>query len=522
MRLRTLLDMPDLRLAVVTGEDQLDRVIRWVVTTDMLDPSRYLSGRELVLSGLVWRSGPADSEIFVQSLAKAGVSALAAWDADAGTIPDDLIEACRKHRLPLFRVPEDVAFATVTEEVVRHLSTARAADLTAVLDRHRRLVAGATEGAGLGSVLELVGRDLGMHCWVVTPTGRVVAGSHPLPDDIDPAGVARVFLTAPRLPHRLRTPDLSIFPVAADTTSRVADWFIVCEGDWEEWPPERRALTGELAAIVALERVRSDDRLSVEGRLAQELVRLIVAAAGTDEILPRLELSGLDVLSSFVAVAATARGNLRPGELRTLLGEILPGPRTAPPEGGPSGAAPPRPVVGLLDEEVIALLPVPAEHDVAGGIHRVLQTLAPGLTDSGLAVGVSDVVAAGELRGAVEEARYARRLAAGRTDPVCVVGHDELATHVLLLASVPDDVRHMFRVRLLDPLRTYDEEHKADLIRTLETFLQNSGSWTRCAEQLHLHVNSVRYRIQRIEELTGRNLSRLEDRVDFFLALRLG
>ncbi|MFG1999086.1 PucR family transcriptional regulator [Spirillospora sp. NPDC048911] len=509
MRLRTLLDMPDLRLEIVTGDDQLDRVIRWVVTTDMLDPSRYLSGRELVLSGLVWRSNPEDSEIFVQGLAKAGVSALAAWDADAGTIPDDLVEACRRHRLPLFRVPEDVAFATVTEEVVRHLSTARAADLTAVLDRHRRLVAGATEGAGLGPVLELVGRDLGMRCWVLTPTGRVVAGSHPLPAGIDPAGVARVFLTAPRLPHRLRSPGLSIFPVAADTTSRVADWFIVCEGDWEEWPAERRALTGELAAIVALERVRSDDRLSVEGRLAQELIRLIVAAAGTDEILPRLELSGLDVLSSFVAVAATARGTgLRPGELRTLLGEILPGPR---------------PVAGLLDEEVIALLPVAeGEHDVARDLHRVLQTLAPGLADSGLAAGVSDVVAAGELRGAVEEARYARRLAAGRTDPVCVVGHDELATHVLLLASVPDDVRHMFRVRLLDPLRKYDEVHKADLIRTLETFLQNSGSWTRCAEQLHLHVNSVRYRIQRIEELTGRNLSRLEDRVDFFLALRLG
>jgi DNA-binding PucR family transcriptional regulator len=104
---------------------------------------------------------------------------------------------------------------------------------------------------------------------------------------------------------------------------------------------------------------------------------------------------------------------------------------------------------------------------------------------------------------------------------VCVVRHDELATHVLLLATVPEDVRQMFQVRLLDPLRKYDEVHKADLIRTLETFLQNSGSWTKCAEQLHLHVNSVRYRIQRIQDLTGRDLTRLEDRVDFFLALRL-
>ncbi|MCP2339995.1 PucR family transcriptional regulator [Actinomadura rupiterrae] len=504
MRLRSLLAMPEIRLELVTGDDELDRVVRWVVTTDLLDPGRYLSGRELVLTGLVWRTSPDDSQVFVRALARAGVSALAAWDAVNGTIPADLVEACAQYRIPLFRVPEDVAFATVTEHVVRRLSGARAADLTAVLDRHRQLVAGVSEGAGLGPVLELVDRDLGMRCWVLTPTGRVVAGAGP-PDD--PEGLARVFLTAPRLPHRLTSPDLSIFPVAPDTTARVADWFIACAGDVEDWPAERRALMSELTAIVALERARLDDRLSVEGRLTQELVRLVVSGAAADEVVPRLELTGLDATATFAAVSATATGRLRPGELRTVLREAMPGPS---------------PVVGLLDDEAVALVQVERGHDVAGEAHQALQALAPGLGGDRLAVGVSDVVAAGELRGAVEEARYARRLSAGRGEAVAVVGHDELATHVLLLASVPDEVRHMFKVRLLDPLRTYDEVHKADLILTLETFLQHSGSWTRCAEQLHLHVNSVRYRIQRIEELTGRNLARLEDRVDFFLALRLG
>jgi DNA-binding PucR family transcriptional regulator len=181
-------------------------------------------------------------------------------------------------------------------------------------------------------------------------------------------------------------------------------------------------------------------------------------------------------------------------------------------------------VVGLLEDEVVALLPVADNggRDVAAELRQAARDLEPGLVGSELALGVSGIVVATELGGAVEEARYARKLAAGRTDPVCVVDHGELATHVLLLASVPDDVRTMFRVRLLDPLRSYDEVHRADLIRTLETFLQCNGSWTKCAEQMHLHVNSVRYRIQRIEELTGRDLSRLEDRVDFFLALRLG
>jgi DNA-binding PucR family transcriptional regulator len=502
MRLRGLLAMPDLRLELITGDGELDRVIRWVVTTDMRDPGRYLTGGELVLTGLMWRKDPADTEIFVRALTKAGVSALAAWDAEAATIPPDLIESCARHGLPLLRVPEEIAFATVTEQVVRHLSTARAADLTAVLDRHRRLVAGVTEGAGLGPVLELVGRDLAMRCWVLTTTGRLIAGTPDLPGR---DALVTAFLTAGRLPCVITGTDLSIFPVDQDTTSRVADWFIVCEGDWTEWPAERRALIAELTAIVALERVRLDDRLSASGRLAQELLRLVVAGAPPAEIVPRLELTGADPKGSFAAVVAGAGGTLRPGELRTLLREIL---------------QPARPVVGLLDDEVTAL--VPTSHDIAGDIRHALLPLAPGLTTSGLTVGVSKANDASALRGAVEEARYARKLATTRTDPVCVVGHDELATHVLLLASVPDDVRTMFRERLLDPLRTYDEEHRADLVRTLETFLQVSGSWTKCADQMHLHVNSVRYRIQRIEELTGRNLARLEDRVDFFLALRLG
>ncbi|WP_103759810.1 helix-turn-helix domain-containing protein [Streptomyces sp. SM10] len=46
-----------------------------------------------------------------------------------------------------------------------------------------------------------------------------------------------------------------------------------------------------------------------------------------------------------------------------------------------------------------------------------------------------------------------------------------------------------------------------------------SGSWQRCAEHLHVHVNTLRYRLQRVEQLTGHSLATLHDRVDFVLAL---
>ena len=91
--------------------------------------------------------------------------------------------------------------------------------------------------------------------------------------------------------------------------------------------------------------------------------------------------------------------------------------------------------------------------------------------------------------------------------------------HEALLASVPTPVLRSLRDRLLGPLREYDDVHNAELMTTLTAFLACDGSWSACASRLYVHVNTVRYRIGRVEALTGRDLSALADRVDFFLAL---
>jgi DNA-binding PucR family transcriptional regulator len=92
--------------------------------------------------------------------------------------------------------------------------------------------------------------------------------------------------------------------------------------------------------------------------------------------------------------------------------------------------------------------------------------------------------------------------------------------HDVLLASAPGPVLRSFRARLLDPVLDYDASHNAELLPTLRSFLACDGSWSACASRMYVHVNTVRYRIGRVEELTGRDLSALPDRVDFFLALR--
>ena len=77
----------------------------------------------------------------------------------------------------------------------------------------------------------------------------------------------------------------------------------------------------------------------------------------------------------------------------------------------------------------------------------------------------------------------------------------------------------------LTPLRTFDAAHGAELMATLESYLNNNGSVAAVAEALTLHRNTVRYRLAQITELTGYDPSVTADRVQLWLALavaRLG
>jgi purine catabolism regulatory family protein/PucR-like helix-turn-helix protein/diguanylate cyclase with GGDEF domain len=365
VRVRDLIEVPELRLRLVAGRNGLDRVIRHVYTTDLPDPSRYVAQGELVLTGLVWCRGPSDAERFVDALARSGAVALGAGEA-LGPVPATVVEACVRHGMTLLAVPAETSFGAVTDEVALRLN-----DTAAGLRRRlaEEIVAQVSEGGGEVASL-------------------------------------------------LRTAGL---------------------------PPDGRYL------MVAFRGVSCE--------LAEELL--------------------------------TAYG----------------------------GQA----VVASHGDEIVGFM---LKDGQAQSLPEWLRA-TPLLSGLRVTVGVSAPAdGCGALAGALREASSARRLAALRassgTDPgpVAVATSAEADSYELLLASVAAPVLRTFRDRLLGPVADYDERHHAELLPTLRAFLDCDGSWNTCAFRLYVHVNTVRYRIGRIEELTGRNLSSLSDRVDFFLALR--
>ena len=571
MLLRSLAEAPDLRLRVLVGEDALDRKVDGVFTTDLLDPRRYLTGGEIVLTGLMWRRAPADSESFVAAVAAAGAVALAAGDAALGSVPDDLVVACRRRGLPLFEVPVDVSFAAITEQVLAARLSLSAGPGPAVA-RLRALAGGRVPGGagaavGLAAVLDVAASEFGVAGWVVSAAGRLVAGAPAAPGRPARAALATAWLGAATPPVTVLADGVpySLFGVTGEPAHRLAGWFLAVAGDQAGWDADRRAIAAELAAAAAGYRARHEEarravRAAADDALARVLGRPADGGPGDPEIAAALRRCGLAPGLPLVAVALTI-APARP--LTAQVGEGWPGAGA----GGPAWPQVarvlleemlPAPVAGVSGCEAVALVPAGGVLDRIEAATRALAGAygpAPAMAGVfpaaqgalGLAFGVSVVTrqaggeetpaaggevghgAGGDAAGwtvagigrALAQARQARRVAALLGGGVRVLDAAGLGSVELLLATAPAEARQAFRASLLSPLLGYDAAHGTELVRTLRVFLDCSGSWTKAAEAMFVHVNSLRYRMRRVEELTGRDLGSLADQAALLLALGL-
>jgi len=558
VRVRDLLDVPGLGLRLLTDVAGMDRTIRHVYTTDLPDPSRYLTPGDLVLTGLIWCRAPGDADRFVSALVKAGVSALGAGEA-LGQVPAEVIRACGRQGITLLAVPAETSFASVTEEVARRLSGDRATAMTRVLGRRRLLLSAVAEGAGLDAMFRLMGRELGAECWLLTGLGRVVGGTGASLPRALALRLACDYLKADRLPAaaEVTAPGAgagryTLFGVGGEP--RITSWFLACAGREQDWAHELRESVAELAADVALERARLDAARTGDRKLAEAIVTMLASGGGDApvEIASLMRAAGLPPDGRYLVAAVGAEPDrvtgpnadrwrcdlagelvvpVAEGALVAPLGDeivvlapVQAGPARAGPaqastaQAGPAQAGPAQADAARADADGLSY-----EHLFAARIRGVQPVVESDRSRVRLTVGVSaPAEGVSALSGALHEAGSARRLAALRGGTaVSVVTSDEVASHELLLATVPASVLRSFRERMLGPLQAYDDRHRAELLPTLREFLACSGSWNACAAKMYVHVNTVRYRIRRIEELTGRDLSCLDDQVDFFLALRI-
>ena len=189
-------------------------------------------------------------------------------------------------------------------------------------------------------------------------------------------------------------------------------------------------------------------------------------------------------------------GALKQGDWAQRISAVLPG----------AGAA-------VRDGALVVIIP----GDPDDGALAALCRLGPEST-----CGVSEQVASPELvpRG-VRQAERAIDLGLRLGRAGQPVRYDELGIYRLLCTIGDMQQLTGFARDVLGSLLDYDTEHRTELVRTLSVYLHHHGSHTQSARMLHLHTNTVAYRVARIETITGLDLGDADDRLVAHVAVKI-
>ncbi len=392
-------------------------------------------------------------------------------------------------------------------------------------DIHERFTKLSLDGAGIPSILEVIGSLAGGRAALYSADGYRVRGAGESSDGMPPrihvpsfGGAAREVRISAGRPART----LDVVPVRAG-----ADMLgLLAVGvDEETVDAEGRLRALEHGStVLALELAKERAAAEVERRLRGDLVEEVLAGglepdeaeriARQAEVLGhRLPQSAWVVVlepdddSTEAALAPRGRQDRLDGALSGLIRSRMPGALTLVRSAS---------AVFLVPDELAGDLA--SVEKLAG---QVLAAAGPVMRPGSASVGIGNLAnGVGELARSYVEARQALRLTRRAGSRGRVASYRSLGAFRLLLEVQSPDSLRRFVDELLGPLLQYAQSRDTPLLETLEAL--SAARWVRraAARNLGIHINSMTYRVERIQALTALELDDPETRVAISIALR--
>ncbi|HXC46026.1 MAG TPA: helix-turn-helix domain-containing protein [Solirubrobacteraceae bacterium] len=177
---------------------------------------------------------------------------------------------------------------------------------------------------------------------------------------------------------------------------------------------------------------------------------------------------------------------------------------------------------GVLGVEILLLVPGSEEPVAARAADAVLREMQSALSGNIFALGRSRIAEdPGELARAAAEALLAANVAEGGSQEG-VLAFEQTGAYRLLLSAMSENPSELqrFYAETVEPLVAYDEQYETELLQTLETFLEADGNVAGTAQRLFTHRHTVYYRLERVRELTGLDVSSSDGREKLSLGLK--
>ena len=287
-------------------------------------------------------------------------------------------------------------------------------------------------------------------------------------------------------------------------------------------PPSAAVLRIATTMIASeVERLRAPDRASEAAQAAFLNALLQRRVTDRGDIIARASELGADLADGGAVVVVRAH-HFAPAD-DDWRARVLAAAERAARAGAPGSLA--SVVEGPSDPQghVVVLLPTAEDaglRRVAEGIARELHASVHGFT---FAVGHSRVAHDPvDLYRAGNEALLAANVATASSEEVAMLAFEDTGAYRLLLPAMSEDPAELQRFydETVAPLVAYDDQYETDLVQTLETFLDADGNVAGTAARLYTHRHTVRYRLERVKDLTGLDVASTDGREKLGLGLK--
>ncbi|MGY1813572.1 PucR family transcriptional regulator [Blastococcus sp. SYSU D00820] len=518
MTVARVLDVPVLRSAdplLVAGASGVDRTVRWVHTTELVDVAPLLRGGDLVLStGIALPDTGEELVGFAESLDRSDAAGLVIelgrrW-AD---LPPALVEACDRLGLPLIALRREVRFAAVAQAVGERIVDAQLEELREAQRVHDVFTELGLAEADPAEVLEAVARLTGA-------TVVLEDGQHRLVDYRPGPGDAAGFLADWQRRSRA-------VPLDRRTTWDPANGWLLTrvgrpERSWgrlvvqaPEVPAPRLVAAAErAAAALALHNLHHRQRDSLVRRTHAEILAALVRDATAPEVLQRCELAGLPVgRRSFVGLTvrlAEAPEDAVPRRVPGVETVLAAAVHALSEERVPA-------LVAVVDGDVRVLVSLDRSADPADVVEELARRLHRRNTVViGAGAAVDRIAAVGrslcESVHVVDSVRH-------RADGPLVHRLSDVHLRGLLTMLADDERLRMFVTRELEPLREHDARWSTGLLDAVRALVRNPCSKSDAAASLHMSRPAFYDRLAKIERLLGVDLDDPDIRVSLHAAV---
>ena len=488
-RLTDLVDTPHLRLGVRAGAAGLHRQVSWAQTSDLDEPWSWLAGGELLMkNGRTLPHTAAGQTALVRGLAEKGICGIVVGlDSATPELTPSALSLADELGFPVLLVPYSVGFAAIGRAVAGGAESDDSRRI-AVTERVYQVIRQSVNRQGAENALVQLSRDVACRLAVLdAATGEVALDSSDrVPDGLRQALTDEIAGRGGAVPGVLHVSAgderaLAVEVPDEEPTVLVAYGFRAAPPD----VVQLQHLASAMAVLLAQQNVRREHDRRIGAEVLASLCDGRLTGGESTRVLTERSLQ-----PSACALVAIAGGSVSAERhLHVSLGRRL--------------------VPHLLMRRghvLYALIPT-GDGPLAVLRHRVGVAAA---------IGVSDPL--GHPRrgpAAVREATWAMRAAQSTPDRTARYGD------VTMLSVLRDTEEAQVVVdRVLGSLIAYDAARSSDMVQTLDAYLRCDRSWIKTAKATGVHRQTVVYRIQRVEHITGRRINDTATIAEFWLALR--